>query len=323
MNLSENRALSTAAPTAGRWGYGGHLYGLEPLALPATFLGRDTGDGPPYDPDDDPLTSGALLPKFEPAMGADLMPYDEGELERLFWFRWITGHQTTFAVWQVLSAVLEEGKDPGADGDRLARAASCLVRTYSLMLLYASSTPQDMYERVIRDPMARQHPNLSGSWARDYAGVRPLIRGKVSLGSEAAAADLAFECDLNERIHKGIAARVVPSGVSLLLTPGVRQRTRELRRETLLWLYDGIFLTTRMPVSYTTVVRQLVRRIQAIHLDVSANGLYPARARNTAPEPAELSTDDVRELKASFISTLQELTDLLGAPACASRRAAQ
>ncbi|MCX4820189.1 L-tyrosine 3-hydroxylase [Streptomyces sp. NBC_01142] len=318
MNLSDNRALSTDVPTAGRWVFGGHLYGLEPLALPTEFLNRNADDDPRHETEDDPPESGDSLLHYEQAMGADLVPHDESEVERLFWFRWITGHQTTFAVWQLLSAILEEGKRPGADSDELARLARCMVRTYSLMLLYASSPPQEMYERVIRDPMARQHPNLSGAWARDYTGVRPLIRGKSSLGSEAAAADLAFECDLNERIHKGIAARVVPSGVSLLLTPGVRQKTRELRRETLLWLYDGIFLTTRMPVSYATVVRQLIRRIHAIHLDVSANGLYPACARNTAPEPAELSTDDVLELKASFTSTLRELAALVSAPAFTS-----
>ncbi|MFI6853698.1 L-tyrosine 3-hydroxylase [Streptomyces sp. NPDC050416] len=315
MNLSDNRALSTALPTAGRWGFGGHLYGLEPLALPAEPLARDSADDPRLFAEADPSAPDVPLPAYDAATGAELVPHDEGEVERLFWFRWITGHQTTFALWQVLSAVLDEGRQPGADVDGLSRIARCLVRTYSLMLLYASSPPQALYERVIRDPMARQHPNLSGSWARDYTGVRPLIRGKVSLGGEAAAADLAFECGLNERIHKGIAVRVVPSGVSLLLTPGVRQKTRELRRETLLWLYDGIFLTTRVPVPYATVVRQLLRRVHAIHLDVSANGLYPACAQNTAPEPAELSTDDVMDLKASFTSTLHELTILIGAPA--------
>ncbi|MEV6401037.1 L-tyrosine 3-hydroxylase [Streptomyces sp. NPDC051907] len=313
MNLSDNRALSTEVPTAGRWGFGGHLYGLEPLALPVELPGRSGDDDPRHDADAGP-PPGASLPAYDEAMGAELAPHDDSEVERLFWFRWITGHQSTFALWQLLGTVLDEAGRPGVDGDELARTARCMVRAYSLMLLYASSSPQDMYERVIRDPMARQHPNLSGSWARDYTRVRPLIRGKTSLGGEAAAADLAFECDLNERIHKGIAARVVPSGVSLLLTPGVRSKTRELRRETLLWLYDGIFLTTRTPVSYETVVRQLIRRIHAIHLDVSANGLYPACARNTAPEPAELSTDDVLELKASFTDTLHELAAIVGAP---------
>ncbi|MFJ3090075.1 L-tyrosine 3-hydroxylase [Streptomyces sp. NPDC086838] len=317
MNLSDNKALSTALPTAGRWGFGGHLYGLEPLALPERFLDRSIGPGEGYDTVGAPLGPGAVLLDYEASARAELTPRGEAEVDRLFWFRWVTGHQTTFALWQVLSAVVEEAGRPGADSDELSRLARCMMRTYSLMLLYASSCPPEMYERVIRDPMARQHPNLSGSWARDYAGVRPLVRGKVALGSETAAADLAFECELNERVHKGIAARVVPSGVSLLLTPGVRQKTKELRRETLLWLYDGIFLTSRAPVGYATVVRQLLRRIHAVHLDVSVNGLYPSCARTGVPEPAELTADDVTELKASFTSTLRELTDALSAPSLA------
>ncbi|MBJ7002382.1 hypothetical protein ACFYOR_33040 [Streptomyces griseofuscus] len=247
---------------------------------------------------------------------AELRPADDTEMERLFWFRWITGHQTTFVVWQLLAETLHQARfaDSGP-ADDLARRARHLVRAYSLMLLYASSPTQDVYERVIRDPMARLHPNLSGAWARDYADVRPLIRGKTSVGSEFEAAELALECELNEQIHEGIAARVVPSGVSLLLSPKARRQTRQLKRETLLWFYDGIFLTSRAPVSRDTVVRQFIRRIHAILLDIHANGLYPLRDPDAAPEPPELMTEGVLALKDSFAGALLELVDLARIPA--------
>ncbi|MFI9586837.1 L-tyrosine 3-hydroxylase [Streptomyces sp. NPDC052236] len=246
---------------------------------------------------------------------SDLVPADDAEVDRLFWFRWVTGHQTTFVLWQLLAATLDEARSPEADRDALARRARTLVRGYSLMLLYTSSPPRQMYERIIRDPMARQHPNLSGAWARDYTDVRPLVRGKITLGGETEAAALARECELNERVHEGIAARVVPSGVSLLLTPGVRdQGVRRLHRQTLLWLYDGIFLTTRMPVSHEDVLRQGIRRIHAIHLDVCANGLYPVCAPQTEDEPVALLAGDVLALKDSFTRTLRELVELAVMP---------
>jgi len=316
MNLPENKALSSALPNSGSWEFGGHLYGLEPLALPAEWLPRK----PRYDPDraapgTPPMPDDWLFPPAVQASIAELVPVDGGEMDRLFWFRWITGHQTTFILWQLLAATLDEAQQHGADQDMLARRARCLVRGYSLMLLYSASPPRETYERVIRDPMARQHPNLSGAWARDYTDIRALIRGKVTLGGEAEAALLAQECELNERVHEGIAARAVPSGVSLLLTPGLRhQGVRRLHRETLLWLYDGIFLTTRMPVGHDDVERQFLRRIHAIHLDVSANGLYPACVPQTGDEPAELMTSEALTLKNSFIQTLQELTELVVTP---------
>ncbi|MFE0641762.1 L-tyrosine 3-hydroxylase [Streptomyces sp. NPDC058877] len=312
MNVSDARDLSTAPPRSDNWEYGGHLYGLEPLALPAKWS--------QWTPAESSLRGDAAeISLGDPSAwecdaetASELRPADDGETDRLFWFRWITGHQTTFTVWQLLAETLHQGRlaDTGPAADELARRARCLVRVYSLMLLYASSPPQETYERVIRDPMARQHPNLSGAWARDYGDIRPLIRGRIGFGSKLEAAELALECQLNEQIHEGIAARVVPSGVSLLLSPKARRQTRQLNRETLLWLYDGIFLTSRAPVSRDTVVRQLIRRIHAILLDIRANGLYPLNGPDSAPEPPELMTDSVLALKDSFAGVLRELVDL-------------
>ncbi|MFI2213258.1 L-tyrosine 3-hydroxylase [Streptomyces sp. NPDC020141] len=307
MSLSDTAALSASPPRSARWEFGGHLYGLEPLALPPTRLPRPAGHAP------GPLPE-RLVP-HPPGRAVDgLPPTSESEVERLFWFRWITGHQTTFILWQLLAAVLDEARRPGADPDALARGARALVRGYSLMLLYSGSPPRPLYERVIRGPIARMHPNLSGSWARDYAGVRPLIRGKTRLGGEREAAALAAECELNERVHRGIAARLVPSGVSLLLDGEVRRGERPLGRDTLRWLYDGIFLTTRAAVSHEAVTGQLLRRLHAILLDLSANGLHPACAPSAEQEPPDLLGDDVLALTAAFPETLLGLAAIAGPP---------
>jgi hypothetical protein len=287
--------MSAQLPASDEWEFGGHLYGLEPLALPPAWLPRA------------PLASRPSLVTPSPQTAATLIPADAAEVDRLFWFRWITGHQTTFILWQLLAAVVSEAGQPEADTAVLARDARSLVRGYSLMLLYTSSPPQGIYERIIREPMARQHPNLSGSWARDYRSVRPLIRGGIRVGDGAEASALAAECALNESIHEGIAARVVPSGVSLLLSPNDRKSSRPLRHETLLWLYDGIFLTSRLPIGYSTLVRQLARRLQAILLDTTANGLYPSCAPSTAAEPPQLLSNGVTALKASFRDSLHSL----------------
>lgn len=295
MNSYNQRALSTLLPTSDKWEFGSHLYGLEPLALPPTWLPRV------------PLARRPSLVTPSPQTAATLIPTKASEVDRLFWFRWITGHQTTFILWQLLAAVINEAAQPEAETTVLAREARHLVRGYSLMLLYTSSPPQNLYERIIREPMARQHPNLSGSWACDYQPVRPLMRGKIRVGDEAEASALAAECALNEVIHEGIAARVVPSGISLLQSPNDRKSSRPLRHETLLWLYDGIFLTSRLSITYVTLVQQLARRLQAILLDIAANGLYPTCAPSTAEEPPQLLSDEVKALKAAFHDNLHAL----------------
>ena len=305
MIFSGDNDLGFELPQSGHWEFGGHLYGLEPLALPAHWAGRDPGPGVR----DWVSTASWLGPDAVP----DLMPASDGEVDRLVWFRWITGHQTTFILWQLLAAVLDEAGHPGADHDELASAARSLVCGYSLMLLYVGSSPEDRYDRVIRHPMARQHPNLSGAWARDYHEIRPLFRGRATLGGRVAAAALADECVLNKQVHQGIAARLVPSGVSLLLNKDVRKGIRPMQRDTLLWLYDGIFLTTRTQVAYDAQARQLLRRLHAIHLDISANGLYPA-CYSPQQEPPELLTREAMELKASFPVALRRIAELAAAP---------
>lgn len=309
MDPLEAPAIVTTIPSGAEWEFGGHPYGLEPLALPTRSAPRTVAV--------DPVRIEELrrrLAHVSPASVRYLRPDSAEEIDRLFWFRWITAHQTTFLLWQLLAAVLQESETAHVEHEELAAQARLLVCGYSLMLIYASSAPREIYGRVIRMPMARQHVNLSGAWARDYSPVRPLIRGKVALGSGVATEALRRECELNEQIHEGIADRLLPSGVSLLRSPKPKGG-RQMPRNTLLWLYDGIFLTSRVAVSQHKVVRQLVRRLHAIFLDVTANDLYPSFASSTDEEPPRLRTPELMQRKAALTDCVLEILCFVGAPA--------
>ncbi|WP_406631706.1 hypothetical protein [Amycolatopsis sp. WGS_07] len=310
MDPTETPAVVTDFPAGAEWEFGGHPYGLEPLALPAQWLPRTAVL--------DPVRLGALrsqLAQASPAALDRLRPDGDEEIDRLFWFRWITAHQTTFLIWQQLAAIVEEIEAAPGEVPELAEQARVLVCGYSLLLLYASSAPREIYGRVIRMPMARQHVNLSGAWARDYAPVRPLIVGKAAFAPGAATDALRRECELNEQVHEGIPDKVLPTGVSSLLRSPRPKGGKQLHRTTLRWLYDGIFLTTRAAVSQHTLACQLVRRLHAVFLDVTANGLYPSFASSAHDEPPLLRTPELMERKAALADCVLELLCLAGAPA--------
>lgn len=309
--MSDVEAEAARLPISWNWEFGGHVYGLEPLFLPTRWLERCSFDKSCAFAREYQRSAFSQLPPPDLDL-PDLHPIDSFEIDRIFWFRWITGHQTTFALWQLLSAILEKVPSGGPARRRALKQAGQLMRGYSLMLLYASSAPREIYERVIRQPMARQHPNLSGSWASDYAPVRPLVRGKLELGDDECQESLKNECLLNERVHEAIATRLVPSGISLLLSPNVRQGVRRISRGTLLRLYDGIFLTSRADVSYETVVRQLINRIHAIVLDLSVHELYPKFAVDVEDYPADQLDIEIAQLKESAIAVLLDLARLTG-----------
>lgn len=301
---------------AGTWEFGGYPYGLEPLTLPVRCQSdRDapwTGSGPADDqsePMPDPTPGGAV----------DLEPHDAEGRERVFWFRWITGHQTSFICWQLLGRALADHESGVADDTALDRMRLYL-RGYSLMLLYSGSCPRVSYDRIIRTPMARQHRNLTGLWARDYTAVRGLLHGRTSLGEGPRAMAVAAECRLNERIHNGIAAKLVPSGASLLqaMTPA-DDRTFRMSRDSLLMLYDCIFLTVRGEVRHDRVVAQFLRRLRAVVMDITANGLYPEWAPSTDEELAELYTEDVARCTDAMTESIVEIARSARTPAAGDR----
>ncbi len=301
-------ALIEALPEPSRWDFGGYPYGLEPLTLPdpATShadreTARDEGAS------DDLRTCDLSLRNLEPILrglraldlaAGSALPLRPDPVERLFWFRWITGHQTTFILWQLLAQAVRRGT-----GNDLALAdqerCRVLVRGYSTMLLYTGSCPRTVYHRIIRPSMVLYHPGFSGSWARDFGPVRRLLR----VDDERSDTPLGRERALNVSIHDGIAEKLVPTGQSLLKT-AASQEDVTWRRSVLAVLYDMYFLTLRAPVPAEIVVRQLIRRLHAIGWDIASNGLYPAGASSAAERPASLRTALAEECEQTILDTL-------------------
>jgi hypothetical protein len=289
-------------PALDRWDFGGLPYCLEPLTLPGALP--------------DPLAEGAE-PGSQLASGelessvknllilarAD----DETRLlapdlvERLFWFRWITGHQVTFILWQLLARAIAASFASGADPDRLDDCR-LFVRGYSLMLLYSGSCPRDVYQRVIRPAMALHHPSFSGSWAPDFRPVRGLLGPHAR---HVPDSPLGGECMLNGRIHEGIAAKLVPDGPSLLQAAAGQRM--HWRRPVLGVLYDTFFLTLRAQISYRAVVLQLMRRLHAIERDIAANGLYPSYASSADEKPPSLRTPEAEECERTMSEVLFDI----------------
>lgn len=313
MTAAETGGVITAIPTTTDWEFGGYAYALEPLALPERWLPRTRTEAAPcIGKLRERLTTAIREPCLTETLRSSLRPVDQSDVDRIFWYRWITGHQVTFAIWQILAAVIDEGRsDLGVGMAELASKARLLVCGYSLMLLYAGSPTREIYSRVIRASLARQHANLSGAWARDFAPIRPLLRGKVNLAPGPKASALRRECELAAQIHEGVALKLVPSGISLLQQDNDRRGPWRMPHVSLMWLYDGVFLTNRMNVSYPAVAGQLTRRLHAVVLDVAVNGLSPSFASSQHEEPPILTTRDVVERKESFLQTMLDLMELV------------
>lgn len=295
-----DHGLVLELPRHQSWDFGGHPYGLEPLALPIDARGAPAGG-----PEDVTALLRAASTAAPPSAGSARLPAPE-PVEQLFWFRWITGHQVTFILWQLLARAAT--RVPAEPDARIAaaRRVAGLVRGYSAMLLYTASCPREIYHRVIRPSMALQHPAFSGAWARDHAPVRQLLRGRVPAQWGQQAGVIAAECALNVHIHQGIAEKLVPGSPSLLQV-SLGHGHIVSRRGVLAVLFDTYFLTLRAPLSVPKVLVQLVRRVHAIQHDLAANGLYPAFAPSRHEKPWELQSSDVDDCESGVAEILSSL----------------
>ncbi len=294
-----NGAVLEHFPVHRDWDFGGFAYGLEPLRIPMTnvadgdLVTTDPATDYSYELDCQRIrTAGRLVTPQSGARGVDAV-------NALYWFRWITGHQVSFVLWRLIAqalAAVPDGERPPAE---LADAVTHYVRGYCGMLLYTSSCPPNVYHRLIRSSMYLQHRAFSGSWAPDYRPVRPLFRGRRSAWiSGSQGLRLAGAVDLYQRVHVGIAAKLVPNGGSLLSDA---RRTHQQDLDVLGVLYDNYFMTLRAAVPRDEVVTQLVRRLVAVTQDVAVNGLYPdENDRADETRPGELCAPDVFECERDF-----------------------
>jgi hypothetical protein len=241
------------------------------------------------------LLSETRVSPIEKSLGPD------GPGNKLFWFRWITGHQVSFIIWRLLAVAVADVKRGRGSGGSALQAMTHYIRGYCAMLLYASSCPREIYETLIRPSMFRRHEGFSGSWAPDFRAVRDLLRGRIPPWAENLdAAELRRAIKLSHLVHEAMAAKLVPNGRSLLQQSGFVHRDAVEDRRLLGAIYDDYFMTLRAPVGYDEVVTQLMRRLHAITRDVEANGLD---ARGTATHGDEFRLAEVVTFEAQFFNT--------------------
>ncbi|MEU1124405.1 hypothetical protein ABZ371_12765 [Streptomyces sp. NPDC005899] len=300
MNTRVDRTV-TELPVPDGWDFGDFPYGLEPLTLPEPPTPEATYAIPDVLPADESLVDrGTACPRT----GAALASTDFSH--QLFWFRWITGHQATFAVWQLTAHALHQARNR-ADPTPSLRAMTDLTDAYTSMLLYTSSCPADVYGTVIRPSMYLQHRSFSGTWAPDFVPVRGLLRGrKTEWDSTPEGERLKHAVRTYHTVHAGVAAKLVPGGRSLL-----QESSAEItptQPETQALLYDHYFLTLRAPVGAVELIDQLRSRLRAIWLDVATNGLYPGLTpEEDAAFPHELRSAEVRRYEEDFHTVLDRI----------------
>lgn len=153
----------TEVPVREGWDFGDFPYGLEPLTIPDAGT-EPGGDGPcsrfaGLCTHLEHISRSGVPGPVEPVESSD----------RLYWFRWITGHQVTFVLWQLVARELAMAERGERDREAALASAALFTRGFSAMLLYTSSTPIDVYHEVIRPSMFLQHRGFSGTWAPDFA----------------------------------------------------------------------------------------------------------------------------------------------------------
>jgi hypothetical protein len=261
----------------GDWDFGDFPYGLEPLAMPPAGHARASVERRPPLPSCEPericRELRALTGSGPTAAHLGTLPapsYDE-----LFWFRWITGHQVTFALWRLMGRVLDDlpGRE-AVPGSAAMAKLEAYTHGYCAMLLYCGSCPRGLYQSLIRSAMFLQHRGFSGTWAPDFAQVRALMRGRpLPWLHDGRASGLRTAVDAQRAVHDSVAARLVPNGRSLLQQSISESPVRPSERTAV--LYDNFFMTLRGPVPDEGVAVQLLRRLRAVALDLAVNGLYP------------------------------------------------
>jgi L-tyrosine peroxygenase len=300
-------APAALRPPSGRdWDFGDYPYGLEPVLLPAPDDRMPAAGEPARRELRESFraladAAAAGFTPTEPAVGDALT-------ERLFWFRWIAGHHVSFIIWRLLSDALRQVHDGTGDQAALARAIIAYVRAYSGMMIYTGSPNRPIYHNVIRPSMHRQHTTFSGTWAPDYPAVRSLFRGrKLPPVIPAQAAELNREIQLANRIHVGVASKLVVGGRSLL-QESINERGGPQPR---MWgaIFDCYFVTVRGPVTAQQVTAQLLRRLKAIAIDIATNGLYPLPP-DDAQVPDELRGPDVAECERDLVGQLLRMGGL-------------
>lgn len=202
--------------------------------------------------------------------------------ERLFWFRWITGHQLIFFGWRALELILEDVRRGIAAGSTAEPApvewAIELLQFYSATFIYTATCPRSLYEAHIRPWMRLAHASFSGSWAREWQPLLALlswVTGRAHGSSDEVLRRLRNAIRNNAYVHMAVARKLVPDGESVqehFRASGRGDDTPEADRH---YFYDAFFFVRRGDPTPETLLAQLKLRAELVLADLAANGLYP------------------------------------------------
>lgn len=232
--------------------YGDYSYGLEPLVLP--------------DPGEPWLQAGERRFQFG-SVPYRPVAHDIADVPSTArsWFRWITGHQLSFLIWRFIAIGCDSRYVASVD----CRAVAQLVAGYSASLAYTSSLSAGEYAGTVRPAMERTHRAFTGSWAPDYRPVRDLMhsprRTAATLG--AGAEELVIRIRECNDVHREVANRLVPTGVSLFQGSGMTSVDAKTHVDKDV-IYDAFFLVARRPVSLASALEQFERRVHAVIADL-------------------------------------------------------
>lgn len=298
--------IALALPGPRDWDFSDSPYGLEPLTLP-----HPCDDKGPPDNISQANVEDAYIKTLTNIKNGRITtePATIATLERLFWFRWITGHQISFIIWRLLAGALRQVSVAEGDQSAASAAITQYVRGYCAMLLYTSSCTKKIYNETIRPSMYRQHTTFSGTWAPDYPPVRSLFHGRrVPPVVSSEVEHLVREIRLSQRIHLGVASKLVVGGRSLLQRSIANRRVGQPRT----WgaIFDCYFVTLRAPVSANKIVAQLLRRQKAVIIDLATNGLYPGQTSSSEETPVELRVPAVVDCENDLANALFRIAGL-------------
>jgi hypothetical protein len=228
--------------------------------------------------------------------------------DRLFWFRWITGHQVSLLCWREAGRSLTAALEGRADSEAELGRAAAMLRTSTAMFVYTASCPRDVYHALIRPVMGLWHSAFTGKWAADYRPLPRLVsRLRAAAPPRAGAIAVRQAFRESQQVHVAAALKLVPGGQSML-----QQFVRDREAATPVdlgvatFIYDSFFLIRRRPVSRHALAAALRDRADAIRLDLEVNGLYPESASSRTDVPTSVHGEVFRGYEGAVARALAE-----------------
>ena len=262
--------------------FGDYLYGIEILELP-TPMAHFTSE----------IAITDKVPQWREASNVECDPL------QLYWFRWITGHQTMFMLWHILTKELAHMESTGVDAERLALTTK-ILNACGVLYEYSGSCSVKYYHQYVRPLMTLTHRAFSGYWALDYSDIPRLTRCvllRTGLSANVEKKQKAFKQSYlrGQKIHINVAKKLVPENVSLLKLAKNNGMAIEQVQPHHYKIYDAFFLVNRTNMSPLQFQQSLYRRLDAIVDDLTT--CPPSnQVKQVSVETLVTVKDSIREL---------------------------